>query len=398
MTSNPFDKPFDDVTEADLLSLVENQVAERKTIEYKRELPSNTDDAKKEFLADITSFANASGGFLIFGIPEESGLPTEITGISCRNPDQEILRLENIIRDGIKPRISGLSTRAILLNSGLYIIIHRIPRSWSLPHVVDYKGHWRFYSRNSAGKYPLDVMEVRSAFAQSIALTDKIRLFRNERLGSIIADQTPVNLQSGARIVLHLIPYTSFDPAGSYSLDAIARDPWIIRPVNRSVSGHRYNIDGYLTVYRNGNDYAQSYVQIFRNGIFEAVDTTILKVNSDQPIIPSILFEQKLIEAVQIFLDAQKKMDVPPPIVLMLSLLGVSGFIMAVKPSLDICRVHQYLVDRDTLLLPEIIFDSFPSDVSSLLKPAFDAVWNAAGWPQSLSYNEQGEWGKGPNI
>jgi predicted HTH transcriptional regulator len=30
-------------------------------------LPDLTDDAKKEFLADISSFANASGGDIIYG-------------------------------------------------------------------------------------------------------------------------------------------------------------------------------------------------------------------------------------------------------------------------------------------------------------------------------------------
>jgi hypothetical protein len=28
---------------------------------------------------------------------------------------------------------------------------------WVVPHVVSYKRHWRYYSRNSSGKYPLDI-------------------------------------------------------------------------------------------------------------------------------------------------------------------------------------------------------------------------------------------------
>ena len=41
-------KKIDDITEADLQSLIDNKVLEGKTIEYKRELPNNFDPSKKE--------------------------------------------------------------------------------------------------------------------------------------------------------------------------------------------------------------------------------------------------------------------------------------------------------------------------------------------------------------
>jgi len=147
------EKSFEELNEADLLSLVKDQVPEKRAIEYKRELPSDTYEGKKEFLADISSLVNASGGHLIFGVQEESGLPIAVVGVPCDDPDRERLRLENIIRDGIEPRLQGILVRGIRLASGTYAFVLRVPRSWSKPHVVNYKGHWRFYSRNSAGKY-----------------------------------------------------------------------------------------------------------------------------------------------------------------------------------------------------------------------------------------------------
>ena len=89
--------------EEDLQTLVDNSVLECKTIEYKQALPSNSDSDKKEFLADVSSFANASGGDLIFGIiaDKKTGAPKSLEGLSIENIDQEILRLENMIRGGI---------------------------------------------------------------------------------------------------------------------------------------------------------------------------------------------------------------------------------------------------------------------------------------------------------
>jgi hypothetical protein len=55
-------KPLEAIEESDLQALVDNQVSEHKTIEYKEALLGNADGDKKEFLADVSSFANESGG------------------------------------------------------------------------------------------------------------------------------------------------------------------------------------------------------------------------------------------------------------------------------------------------------------------------------------------------
>jgi len=54
-----------------------------------RDLPSGSDADKKEFQADVTSFANAAGGDLVFGIEEKqddqgrnTGIPLRVVGLS----------------------------------------------------------------------------------------------------------------------------------------------------------------------------------------------------------------------------------------------------------------------------------------------------------------------------
>jgi len=74
------------ITEEDLQSLITNGVAEGRTIDYKRDLPGNSDGDKKEFLADVSSFANTGGGDLVFGMDEAGGLPTRIARDGRRGP------------------------------------------------------------------------------------------------------------------------------------------------------------------------------------------------------------------------------------------------------------------------------------------------------------------------
>jgi len=142
-------KDIDKIIEGDLLTLITNSVMEKKTLEYKQALPGNTDSDKKEFLADISSFANANGGDIIYGIIEnrDTGLPAALEGVSAENIDQEITRLDSIIRDGIEPRISGIKIHPIKLSNGKVVVVIRIPKSWISPHRVTFKGHDKFYSR-----------------------------------------------------------------------------------------------------------------------------------------------------------------------------------------------------------------------------------------------------------
>ena len=98
-------KPLDFISEQDLADLVQNGVPETRDLEYKQALPGNSDSGKREFLADVSSLANASGGDLVIGVREEEGVAVDVTGVEVRSLDAEKLRLENIIRDGVQPRI-----------------------------------------------------------------------------------------------------------------------------------------------------------------------------------------------------------------------------------------------------------------------------------------------------
>ena len=81
-------KPINNVAAADIDDLVRNKVPETRTIEYKRELPGSTDSDKREFLADVSSFANTAGGDLLFGVAEMEGLPTKVIGVQSANQVQ----------------------------------------------------------------------------------------------------------------------------------------------------------------------------------------------------------------------------------------------------------------------------------------------------------------------
>jgi hypothetical protein len=369
-----------------LQELVDNQIPESKTIDYKESLTGNSDSDKKEFLADVSSFANAAGGYLIYGMRENSGIASELCGLESIDADAEIRRLDNIIRDGIKPRIPGVSLWAIPLRTSRDAIIIRIPMSWASPHMVTFKNDSKFYSRNSAGKYQLDVSELRAAFVLSETTTERIRNFRIERLSKIIAGETPVLLNETAKIILHIIPFGAFNPVARFDVSSLASDVGKLQPISAPGWDTRHNFDGYLS-FKN----PLTYLQVFRNGIIEAVDASIMEPEGSELTIPSLLFERKLLDALPRFLAIQRQLGVEPPLFIILSLLGVSGYTMGVNANYVDPTFTCHPIDRDALLLPKIILEKFDCNPSEVMRPIFDAIWNAAGWPRSMHYNENGE-------
>ncbi len=391
------DKRLDEIEEADLHALKTNQVPEGKTLDYKRDSVGNSDDDKREFRADITSFANASGGNLIFGVDEENGVPVEILGLKITDPDAEILRLESMIRDSVQPRIPNITCRAIPLANGKYCIVVRIPQSWAMPHAVVHKKYMQFFSRTSNGTYHLDVPEVRAAFLLSDSVAERIRAFRTERLSIIVSGETPVPLQEGAKIVYHLIPASAFSSSERYDFALLMQRSPRDEGVYKFGSSPRYNLEG--IVFHNLGEYVRpeqkdwQYAQVFRSGIIEAVAAIDpLGSGNDTKKIKGYDYDARIVDRAEGLIANCKKLGVETPLLLIVSLVGVRGFTISINTRGGMDNSDFRPIQRDLLLLPDVQIDDYETLIKAALKPLLDALWNAAGWERSYSYNANGAW------
>jgi predicted HTH transcriptional regulator len=87
-----------DVTLEDIRRLVDTEQQEGYQLDYKVDLSSPIKgDDKKEFLRDITSFANTYGGYLILGVEEDKGIPTgNILGLAISDLDRLVVLREKL--------------------------------------------------------------------------------------------------------------------------------------------------------------------------------------------------------------------------------------------------------------------------------------------------------------
>src|ERR1017187_4514082 len=380
-------KEFEAITKADIEALVANGVAEGRTIEYKQQLHGNGDEDKKEFLADVSSFANAGGGDIIFGVADKrdgngktTGIPEKADGLAGVNVDEQIRRLDDMLRSGIDPRIPGYRIRSIDGFATGPVLVIRVPKSWASPHMVTFRGASRFFSRTSAGKYQLDVREIRAAFTASGDLRGKISAFHSERLGKIIANEAPVSLPAGPKIILHLVPLTILDPIAQIDLGPLFDDPNSISPLQFFSKNQRINFDGYLGYSQStqGTDF-HGYVQVFRSGVFEAVDAELSNHADESKIVHSYDVEKMILDAAKMYFKAAKLLGIPLPLVVMATFTGLKGFDFSSGLQRRTTR-RMHNIDRDILLLPDVMLEDYGTPPDLLLRPVFDAFWQSAGF------------------
>lgn len=237
---------FENISENDLQELVLGQVPEGLRIDYKRDLYGNSDADKRETLKDISGFANAHGGHLIIGIEEESGLASGIPGVANVNPDDVVLRLEQLARTGLEPRIQGLRIRAVSLSTGAYCFVVRIPRSWHPPHRVSAQNSNRFWIRNSSGTHEASVDELRTLFTLGADAAHRIQQFRYERLREITSGQGIRPLMGDGRLILHIVPLSAVTSAWQLNLGKAYELHQKFSPIGSSGMSSRFNLDGFI--------------------------------------------------------------------------------------------------------------------------------------------------------
>jgi hypothetical protein len=403
------EKNFESICKDDIDSLIRDEVPESKTLEYKLELPKDGKEDKKEFLADVSAFANAAGGDLLYGISEKrdsgttTGIPESAVGIKGFNEDSDIRRLESMIRDGISPRLNVKIKKIDGFQDGLCLLI-RIPDSSAKPHMLSNKSS-RFYSRNSKGKYPLDVGEIRSAFLQSESLSAKIRNFRLERIARIVSGDLPIPMKDSPKLVFHIVPLMSLNPSYCKDIHEIEQKSHVCNSMYGDGAFSRYNIDGVLkTSVRlpsyNSESYRyhfDDYFQIFRNTMIEFVNSPRIEESipdsrtNSKRCVSGLRCEAGIIRAFRSYLEFCRSLDIDPPFILMLTFVGVKGIEMT-PGGTGFFPNEGAPFDRDTMVFPEIVLNETSERVDRLLKPLFDIIWQSAGWSHSMSYDTNGNW------
>lgn len=377
--------------------LITDQVPESRDLEYKRELPGDSLDSKKEFLADVSSFANAAGGYILFGIDDRrdqnghaTGLPASASGLKSLNTQSDQQRLENMIQTGIEPRIEGIRFKWIPGFSKGPLLTMRVPQSWQPPHaVVLGRPSLRFYSRNSTGKHPLGLEEIRALYVQSERLPEQIRTFHASRLGKIVADQAPVPMVDGPLLVLHVVSVDAMRRRTTFTMAQLEDCAEQERLTPYGGSGVFRGVDGLTKCFPWNSDRQHKYIHLFRDASVESVSA--LPVSDQGSKIGGIYLQSEISKALPAYISYQGVLGLPPPFAVFVTLVRASALTIISGDRFEDGRFFDgklHAIGREIVAFPEFLVEALSQDLRPLLMPIFDMIWQSSGWRKSPSSGE----------
>lgn len=148
-------------TKEDLLKIISLSVQESLELDFKRcDALQNKEKKKIEISKDVSAFANAAGGTIIYGMIEDGHIPISLdSGFDPNEISKEWL--EQVINSRIHRRINGIRVNQVTLeenDSNKVVYVVYIPQSNQAPHQASDK---RFYKRFNFESVPMEEYEIR---------------------------------------------------------------------------------------------------------------------------------------------------------------------------------------------------------------------------------------------
>ncbi len=381
-----------------IIKLVDNQIPESQTLEYKSLLPNSTTECKNEFLCDVISFANTSDALIIYGIDKKEDKLNpgtylyELTGLPNCDTDAEILRLKAVLMDNTEPRLSNINFIPLKVKKQ-DIIVLSINKSFNAPHFVRFGNKYVCYGRNNNGKYQMDVQQIKETIMLSETMFEKIKAFRNDRIDRIKHNIDVPLIDNPAKFAIHILPFSSFTTRNNlieinYNVVSTLRD--IVVNNGRG----RYNFEGYL------QSSVVQYMQFFRFGGIEFVDSIPFLLKETKKLVFSIDLIGSLLGCMGKSLQLFKQQNLAPPYLLFLTLLNVKDYELSVDQPF---HGEQVKIMENDLFLPEIEVDDnlFQSIfiqentnyevLINIFKTWFDIIWQTMGYEKCDLINDAGE-------
>lgn len=281
-----FGKAIYKVDYEELMQLIENRdIFEGYKLDFKREFSKKS----KELAKDVSSFANTSGGFLIYGIDDKTlqatGVPKDVGGKNV------VEWFNQVVSGNVTPNIYYREPHCIEIpNSDKILLIVEIPESSRKPHMVN--DDFKYYIRVNDSSKTANHYQVRDMFNQSKLRKNNFEEFYlsrnldpkganfclNSHSENLDRNYKRVEITEGPIVLFSVIPkYLDKEILKGSSKDHIS---WL--ETNRMVEiddkasvvmynpryGWESTLDGYY-VDHSGDGELKSYFEVLTNGYIE---------------------------------------------------------------------------------------------------------------------------------
>ena len=226
-----------------------------------------------------------------------------------------------------------------------------------------------------------------------VSLAQWAKRFQTQRLDQLSAGHGPTPMASNKLVCVHLVPSGAINDTVTIDVGSLDPKRTFLAPIGSTGFNPRPNSDGLLRDAPGSDGNSDGFLQLFRNGVIESVDSTMMIGRGRKDGLPSIKFVNDLVKFVAGACDIFRELDVQPPVLVLVSFVGIRGAPLLVSAE-DIGGSAYYACpfDKDPLLLPEVHLVDLNADVRPALRVALDTLWQAAGQQRCSFYATDGTW------
>ena len=353
--------------EEDLAVLIDNQeFRENEYIDYKKtfaflEIEKGKDNKnalnskKAEFKVDVCSFANADGGYLLYGVSEENGCVTAIDGIEIVDDDIDKFELErrNDL-SGIQPTTPDIRFSFVKLKTGKYVVILQVNHNWHAPYVyIEDQRNYRIYRRYGNKKDIMPYNELRMMFNQALSFEKELNNYVKKRVEYYRSRGSSFG---NSFINICMIPETFMDV--NYR-----QNVFVLEQMKKLHAGNLFDpfhcysysipcVDGIRFISYEGDDNAEGYIR--NNGIVEAclaLDKHLNKNRKEHPngFLPYVWLWNIIDRFFDRYIELLKEFKICNRIFVSLSLVGCQNVSTETEEYL-----HNGIIDRDEIYCESI--------------------------------------------
>jgi hypothetical protein len=397
--------PFEAIDAALIESLGSLRVREDRTLDFKRDLNLSDRDQQSEFLRDVTAFANASGGTLLYGVEEgrgdEEGIISGFPGIELPQADTTHRLIEDMLRNSVDERPMGVLHRAVPRDDGRFYYIVRVPPSPLAPHMVMVGRHKsKFFLRANTTTDTMDARQIKETSLRAASAYDRALAVVEERRRVLIARSGLAPEEGGmsdhprddvSQLMLHVVPL--FPAPGGFAISEarVVERLAVASPLGWSAQNvdRRFTLDGlYL---RYGERVRAGYL---RSGAAEFLEHPIAR--SNQPEMEAGVGRPSIVRGWEICQDVLRTLDecagltseglLPLPLVVCLTLSGVRGSKFKTSPRGS--GIAPEALDLDVVPVTPLVLHAWDATAAAQARGAFDELSQAWGLPRDRNYLE----------
>lgn len=376
--------------------IIKNKESENYHLEYKNYTFNNgefkiSDKDLEQLFKSIVAFANAEGGIIIIGVEESNDGSHNVAGIRDVGVTKEQMEkweqaFRNKLSDTIVPRLNKVKVEHYVYEDKNIISVS-VPRGFNKPYAVIKKSGYTYYLRMGNTSRAMHYDEIKRAFEAGLYKEARIFDFREQRLHMLLNGDLVGTLGDRTALVIHIIPEVSVDVDSYVDLSKIKESklftpPCIYKAVrNKDPYRLRFNSDGIVV-----DDCHGGQVQIFNNGILEAID--FYTVNQEKYTFDGAtsFVESVISESIHRYERFLRTLNINGTYYVLVSFVNAKGKVYSFGAYDDFDK--QPIKNNIIKCTPTKVNDN--DKFSDVMYPLLNSFAHIFGWRRSHAYNEDG--------